>query len=403
MSEATKVMVLKPRREESVLRRHPWVFSGAVSRTEGEPLPGDVVEVRSAHGEHLGQGYYNPASNIVVRLLTWGAEEVIDGAFWRRRLAESIARRAALAADAATTAYRLVYAESDGLPGLIVDRYGEWLVYQSLTLGMDALKGEVVAALVEAAAPRGIYERSDVDVRVQEGLDPAVGLLYGEEPPERIEILENGLRFLVDVRTGHKTGAYLDQRENRRRLATYCRGAEVLNAFSYTGGFGVYAAAAGARRVINLDSSADALALAEENLALNNAALSSAAAEVESIAGDAFQVLRRFRDQARTFDVIVLDPPKFAFSRRQVDSATRGYKDINLLAMRLLRPGGTLATFSCSGVVSEDLFQKVVFGASLDAGREVRILERLAQGPDHPVLLTFPEAAYLKGFICRVE
>ena len=271
-------------------------------------------------------------------------------------------------------------------------------MFQSLTLGMDALKGTLVAALAEVAAPRGIYERSDADVRAQEGLDPAAGLLHGEEPPERIEILENGLRYLVDVRTGHKTGAYLDQRENRRRAAPYCAGAEVLNAFSYTGGFGVYAAAAGARRVTNLDSSADALRLAEENLALNGAG-----AEVESIAGDAFQVLRRFRDQGRTFDVIVLDPPKFAFSRGQIDSATRGYKDINLLSMRLLRPGGTLCTFSCSGVVSEDLFQKVVFGASLDAGREVRILERLAQGTDHPVLLTFPEAAYLKGFVCRVE
>jgi 23S rRNA (cytosine1962-C5)-methyltransferase len=392
-----KVLPLKPGRDKSVLRRHPWVFSGAVARAEGEPLPGDLVDVRGAGGAFLGRGYYNPASNIVVRLLTWDEEEV-GPAFWRRRLAAAIARRERLAADPATTAYRLVYAESDGLPGLIVDRYGEWLVFQSLTLGMDALKGTLVAALAEVAAPRGIYERSDADVRAQEGLDPAAGLLHGEEPPERIEILENGLRYLVDVRTGHKTGAYLDQRENRRRAAPYCAGAEVLNAFSYTGGFGVYAAAAGARRVTNLDSSADALRLAEENLALNGAG-----AEVESIAGDAFQVLRRFRDQGRTFDVIVLDPPKFAFSRGQIDSATRGYKDINLLSMRLLRPGGTLCTFSCSGVVSEDLFQKVVFGASLDAGREVRILERLAQGTDHPVLLTFPEAAYLKGFVCRVE
>lgn len=395
---ASQTVLLREGREASLRRRHPWVFSGAIGRKVGEPAAGDVVEVRSAAGEFLARGYYNPASSLAVRVLTWDEEAAVGPDLWRRRLAAALRRRQALAEDPGTTAYRLVYAESDGLPGLIVDRYGDWLVLQSLTLGMDALKGEILSALVDLTAPRGIYERSDADVRAQEGLASVTGLLYGEEPPDLLETAENGYRFLVDVRAGHKTGAYLDQRDNRRKVAPYCRGAEVLNAFSYTGGFAVYAAAQGATLVANLDTSAEALRLAEENLRLNGAA-----ARVESIQGDAFRTLRRFRDEGRQFDVIVLDPPKFAFSRAQVPSATRGYKDINLLSMRLLRPGGVLATFSCSGSVNEDLFQKVVFGASLDAGREVRILERLAQGPDHPVLLTVPEAAYLKGFICRVE
>ncbi len=391
-------IVLKEGREASLRRRHPWVFSGAVARRLGDPQPGTVVEVCAADGQFLGRGTYNPASSIVVRVLAWDEATAVDGAFLRGRLTASLQRRAFLAEDAATTAYRLVNAESDGLPGLIVDRYGDWLVLQSLTLGMDALKAELVALLAELTAPHGIYERSDADVREQEGLASMRGTLVGDEPPELLEIREHGHRFLVDVRGGHKTGAYLDQRDNRYKVATWCRGAEVLNAFSYTGGFAVYADAAGAARVTNLDSSAEALRLAEENLRLNEAR-----AVAESIEADAFRALRRFRDEGRHFDVIILDPPKFAFSRAQIPSATRGYKDINLLSMRLLRPGGILATFSCSGAVSEDLFQKVVFGASLDAGREVRILERLAQGPDHPVLLTVPESAYLKGFICRVE
>ena len=297
------------------------------------------------------------------------------------------------------TARRLVYAESDGLPGLIVDQYGEWLVLQALTLGMERRKGEMVALLQELLAPRGIYERSDVDVRAQEDLPQRVGPLAGEEPPAAVEIEEDGLRFAVDLRRGHKTGFYLDQRENRRAVARYCAGAEVLNAFAYTGGFAAYALRAGARRVTNLDSSAEALRAAALNLALNGLP----AERAEQVEGDAFHVLRAWRDAGRAFDLVILDPPKFAFSRAQLNAATRGYKDINMLAMRLLRPRGILCTFSCSGLVSEDLFQKVVFGACLDVGREVRILQRLAQGADHPVALTFPEGAYLKGLICRVE
>jgi 23S rRNA (cytosine1962-C5)-methyltransferase len=389
-------VVLKEGREKSVLLRHPWVFSGAVVRVEGDPRQGDVVDVLDAGGTFLARGYFNRASQIVVRLLTWTRDEEVDAAFWRRRLMASIARRDP--PDPAG-AQRLVHAESDGLPGLIVDRYGPWLVMQSLTAGIDRWKPTVVGSLAELLSPLGIYERSDVDVRGQEGLRPSSGVLLGEAPPERVEIVEDGLRFAVDIRRGHKTGFYLDQRDNRARLAPYCAGGEVLNAFSYTGAFGVYAARRGAARITNLDTSADALRACAAHLALNGLPEQLA----ENVEGDAFHVLRTWRDQGRLFDVIILDPPKFAFSKAQLDAATRGYKDINMLGMRLLRPGGILCTFSCSGLVSEDLFQKVVFGASVDVHRDVRILQRLAQGPDHPVLLSFPEGAYLNGLICRVE
>lgn len=393
------IIRLKSGKEKPVLHRHPWVFSGAIARVDGSPQPGDTVEVQSSRGEFLARGYYNPRSQIAVRLLTWDLSEAVDAGFWRRRLQAAIDRRRSLAESEDTTAYRLVNAESDGLPGLIVDRYGEWLVLQALTLGIDRCKPVLVDLLQELLAPRGIYERSDVDVRPREGLEAQSGTLAGDAPDEDLVIQEHGLRFRVDLVRGHKTGFYLDQRDNRRKLAAYCRNQEVLDAFSYTGAFGVYAGAAGARRITHLDSSAEALQRAEENAALNGQSDDLH----EYVEGDAFRVLRTFRDQGRAFDLVILDPPKFAFSRAQVDAATRGYKDINMLGMRLLRPGGNLCTFSCSGAVSEELFQKVLFGASIDVGREARIVERLGPGEDHPVLLAFPEAAYLKGFVCRVE
>ncbi len=386
-------VILKPGREKSVRNRHPWIFSGAIEHAQGQ---GDLVQVVSSRGEYLATGTLNHRSQITVRLLTWDAGEEIDGPFWRRRLERAIAGRAQLAADRAANAYRLVHAEADGLPGLIVDRYGPWLVIQCLTAGMAHRREEIAALLAELLAPAGIYARDDADVRLKEGLPLETGLLQGEEPPDRVEIVESGHRFLVDVKRGHKTGFYLDQRENRRRAAAYCSGREALNAFAYTGAFGVYAADAKARSVVNIDTSAESLALAGENLALNGCA------PQEMVTGDVFQVLRRYSREGRTFDVVILDPPKFAASQAEVMDAARGYKDVNLSAMRLLRPGGTLITFSCSGLVSADLFQKIVFGASVDAGRDVQIVDKLAQGSDHPVLLTFPESAYLKGFICRV-
>ena len=392
-------LVLKPKRGRSVRQRHPWLFSGAIARVDAEAGDGGLVDVVSAGGEWLARGYLNRRSQITVRLLSWERERAIDEAFWRARLVRAIAGRAALSADVGTTAYRLVNAESDGLPGLVVDRYADWLVIQALTLGMEQRKETLVELLVESLADvRGVYERSDADVRQKEGLGPSAGRLWGEEPPELVEVLEHGYRFLVDLKAGHKTGFYLDQRENRARLPAYCAGAEVLNAFAYTGAFGVYALGGGAAHVVNVDTSEEALALARRHVALNGLDEARSACE----AADVFAQLRAYRARERQFDLIVLDPPRFALSRSHIKRASRGYKDINRVALQLIRRGGVLVTFSCSGLVSRELFQKIVFGAALDAGREVQIIAHLSQAGDHPVALNFPEAAYLKGLLCRV-
>lgn len=410
-------VTLKPGREKPIARRHPWLFSGAIGRIDRQAVDGDLVDVVSDRGQWLARGYLNRRSQIQVRVLTWEEAEVIDDGFWRGRLERAIAGRASMAASPNTNAYRLVHAESDSLPGLVVDRYADWLVIQSLTLGIDRVKPLLADLLMELCQPKGIIERSDVDVREKEGLAPAWGALRGDMPrvdpaargpaPQEndgtglealVEVSESGHRFLVNLAGGQKTGFYLDQRENRQRTAAYCPGARVLNAFSYTGAFAVYALAAGALHVINVDSSLEALVLGERNLRLNGL---DPDRQAEGVAGNVFQVLRDWRDQDRGFDVIILDPPKFAHSQRQVERAARAYKDINLLALQLLQPGGTLVTFSCSGLVSADLFQKIVFGAAVDAQRDVQILERLSQGPDHPILLSFPEGEYLKGLICR--
>jgi 23S rRNA (cytosine1962-C5)-methyltransferase len=419
-------IILKRNRAKPVLQRHPWVFSGSIQRMDGTPANGSIVEVYDAGRNWLARGYVNQQSQITVRLLTWQEDEVIDGAFWRRRLERAIAARRMLglgqklsssglhkvSGPSPTTAFRLVHAESDYLPGLIVDRYDQWLVVQILTLGIDERREEIVDALADLLAPRGIYERSDVDVRKQEGLDHRTGLLWGREPPAQIGISENDGRFVVDVREGHKTGFYLDQRESRQRLSTFCAGADVLDAFAYSGAFAVYAATSGARSITLVDSSAPSLSLARQNLALNSnrdagtvsgqQQLSVSTPNMEYVEGDVFSVLRNYRARNRRFDIIVLDPPKLAHTRRQVVRASRAYKDINLLAFQLLRPGGLLFTFSCSGRVSADLFQKIVFGALADTDRQAQIIGHLAQGPDHPVALAFPEGAYLKGLICRV-
>jgi 23S rRNA (cytosine1962-C5)-methyltransferase len=390
-------ITLKTGRERSVLNRHPWIFSSAIADGSKTPPDGAIVEVLSSAGSWLARGTWSGKSQIQARLWTWQEDESIDGALIQRRITRAIDGRRALADDPATTAYRLVFSESDGVPGLIADRYGDYIVVQLLTVGAALRAQPIVEALVELLQPRGIYERSDADVRSKEGLEPAARLLWGAAPNGPIEILENGQRYLIDFTSGHKTGAYLDQRNNRRRVAAYCRDVDVLSCFSYTGGFELQAAAAGAKQITAIDSSAEALSVAAQNFERNGIVT-----PVEQIEGNVFSELRRFRAEGRSFDLIVLDPPKFVQQRGQLERATRGYKDINLLAMQLLRPNGILATCSCSGLVSIDLFQKIVFGAAVDAKRDVQILERLTQAPDHPVLLTFPEAEYLKGLICRV-
>lgn len=395
-------VVLKPKRDKPVRQGHPWVFSGAVQRLPADRPDGSIVAVVDAKLRWLAWGYLNRSSQICVRLLSWDQTEAIDDRFWQRRLSAAVERRASLAADPETNAYRLVNAESDFLPGLTVDRYADYLVLQAGTLAVDQRKHQLAEALMAITGCHGVFERSEADARRREGLGAASGLLAGEMPTSTVIVLENGLRFHVDLVAGQKTGFYTDQRDNRQRVATYCAGKRVLNGFSYSGGFGIYALAAGADHVANIDSSADVLALAEQNRRLNGL---DPASSMENISADLFQYLREQRShggEGPRWDVIVLDPPKFAQSKRNVDRALRGYKDINLLAMQLLAPGGILATFSCSGLVSADLFQKVVFGAAVDAGRDVQIVEWLRQGPDHPVAITFPEGEYLKGLVCRV-
>ena len=391
-------VVLRHGREKPVRLRHPWIFSGAIQRIDGDVPDGDIADVVSTQGEFLARGYVNRRSQIAIRLLTWDENEPIDTAFWHSRLERAIRAR-----PEAGSACRLVNAESDGLPGLVVDRYGAWIVVQALTLGIERVKQELVDLLAALTQALGIYERSDVDVREKEGLPQAKGCLHGEEPPDEIEIAERSvagqpLRFLVDVKRGHKTGFYLDQGDNRRKVAAYCKDAEVLNLFSYSGGFACHALASGARRAVNVDSSAEALALARRNVELNG----FAARDEDFVESDVFGILRRFRAEGRTFDVVIADPPKFVHTAGQIEKASRAYKDLNLVSMQILRPGGILATFSCSGLVSPDLFQKIVFGASLDAGRDAQIVEKLSQASDHPILLSFPEAEYLKGLVCRV-
>lgn len=394
----TSQVILKKGREKSVHNRHPWIFSGAIDRIEGNPADGDVVDVWDSRARFIARGIINQQSQIVVRILTWDQDVLIGEGFWRGRLERAINVRESLAAAPLTDAYRLVHAEADGLPGLIVDRYGAWLVVQFLSLAMERHKATIIDHLADLAAPQGIFNRSDDLVREKEGLVPVAGPIWGEVPPDLVEIIENGFRFLVDINLGHKTGFYLDQRENRKIATPYFRGAEVLNAFAYTGAFAVYAAAGGAARIVSVDTSEDVLQLAERNMRRNG----FGGREDVYAAADAFELLRTYRDYGWHFDVVVLDPPKFAPSKSQVESAMRGYKDINLLGMKLLRSGGYLITFSCSGAINSDLFQKVLFEAAVDAKRDVHVVERLGQGLDHPVLLTFPESQYLKGFICRV-
>lgn len=382
-----------------MLQHHPWIFSGAIGRMQGHPEQGESIDILDSAGEWLARGTWSGVSQIRARLFTWQPDELLDTALLRRRIGRAIEARQLFGSLGDGIAQRLVYAESDGLPGLIVDRYGDYLVLQLLTQGMATRQQQVVDTLVELLQPRGIYERSDADMREREGLPPGDGLLWGEEPPDQIQVLHpGGLISMVDLRGGQKTGTYLDQSLNRLRVASYCEDREVLDCFCYSGGFSVAAARAGAAEVTAIDSSPAALDLLRANLAANG--LSEAA--VTTTAADVFKQLRQYRIDERRFDLIVLDPPKFAHAQGQIDRATRGYKDINLIAMQLLRPGGILATFSCSGLVSPDLFQKVIFGAALDARRDVQVIERLSQSPDHPLLLTFPEGEYLKGLICRV-
>jgi len=398
-------LVLKPGREKSLLRQHPWIFSGAIHQIDGKDITsGETVNLLSSKGDFLARAAYSPHSQIRARVWTFDHDEQVNPDFFRRRirtaiqarLVHGVQRLPTLATKSGDFGLRLIYAESDGLPGLIVDRYAKVLVLQSLTAGSEFWKETIADVLLEETGLETIYERSDADVRELEGLQPVTGVLRGSTPHSPLTITENGLKFNVNLGSGHKTGFYLDQRANRQRVRQLAKDREVLDCFCYTGGFTVNALAGGAKSVVAVDASAEALSLGRENIKLND----QQAESVEWCEGDVFQVLRKFRDEGRSFDLIILDPPKFAPTAAQAKKAARGYKDINLLGFKLLRPGGILVTFSCSGGIDAALFQKIVASAALDAGVEAQILEHLSQAADHPVALNFPEGAYLKGLIC---
>ncbi|WP_417665156.1 class I SAM-dependent rRNA methyltransferase [Pseudidiomarina sp.] len=385
-------------KEKSLRRLHPWVFSGAIARVKGQPNAGETVSIHSAEGDWLGYAAWSPQSQIRARVWSFNQGETINAEFFNKRVAGAKALRDGLQIN--SNAYRVVAAEADELPGVTIDKYDNWLVCQLLSTGAEYWREAIVAALRANFPECNIYERSDVDVRRKEGLEPLVQVLYstdGELPPATLWIEENGLQLGVDIQSGHKTGYYLDQRDSRAAIQKYVQGKRVLNAFSYTGGFGLYAAAAGAEEVVNLDVSAPALAQATINHERNNLP----AANLVNRQEDVFEALRSFHQSGQKFDVIVLDPPKFVDSKANLTRACRGYKDINRLACMILKPGGTLFTFSCSGLLSGDLFQKVVADAALDAKRPLHIIEHLFQGADHPVRTNFPESLYLKGLVLR--
>ena len=389
---------LKPKRDKLLRARHPWLFSGGIASVDGSPQLGETVAVYSSKNDFIGLGAWSPESQIRVRMWTIRKEE-IDKDFFRLRIQQAIQSRAALNISRDNSAYRVIAAESDGFPGLVVDRYGDYLIAQFLSAGVEYWKETLVELLAELIPCKGIYERSDVQVRRKEGLEPKVGILYGEQPPERIEITEEGRKYWVDLLKGHKTGFYLDQRDNRSLLESYCHDKKVLNCFSYTGGFSIAALQGGAKSVINIDASQAALDLSVDAIHLNKQDITKA----EHLNSDVFKQLRTYRDEGKTFDVIVLDPPKFAENRNQLKKAARGYKDINLIAFKLLNPNGLLFTFSCSGLMEANLFQKIVADAALDANcPTAKIIKKMGQASDHPTALPFPEGYYLKGLLCQI-
>jgi 23S rRNA (cytosine1962-C5)-methyltransferase len=396
VTEQLASCILRAGRDRSVHLKHPWIFASAIGEIKGNPSDGDTILVRSSTGEPLGTAAFSGVSQIRARMWSWIAEEIIDEQFLFNKINSSIEKRNKFVISDAADSYRLVYGESDGIPGLIVDQYKDTLVIQILSVGIEQRK-ELICEILKSIFPGNrIYERSDVDVRVLEGLTPRMGLIHGDALLETNWIQEYGINYSLDIENGQKTGFYLDQRENRHKLGQYCLDKEVLNCFSYTGGFTLNALKGGAKTVTSIDSSQAAIDQMDMNIRMNEINPEKST----PICGDVFKELRLMRDKGQSFDVIILDPPKFAPTISQAEKAARGYKDINLLAFKLLRPGGILFTFSCSGGISRDLFQKIVSGAALDAGTDIQMIDVLSQAADHPVLMSFPESMYLKGLVC---
>ncbi|KAB8310812.1 23S rRNA (cytosine(1962)-C(5))-methyltransferase RlmI [Rouxiella chamberiensis] len=394
----TARLILAKGREKSLLRRHPWVFSGAVQRVEGKANSGDTIDIVDSQGKWLARGAYSPSSQIRARVWTFKQDEDIDIDFFIRRLQQAQSWRDYIAKRDGLDGYRLIAGESDCLPGITIDRFQNFLVLQLLSAGAEYQRAPLIAALQHCYQECAIWDRSDVAVRKKEGLELVQGHVVGEEPPALLPIQEHGMSLLVDIKEGHKTGFYLDQRDSRFAARSYAAGRNVLNCFSYTGAFAVSALMGGCTKVTNVDTSQAALDVARQNVELNKLDLSKA----EFVREDVFQLLRKYRTEGQQFDMIVMDPPKFVENKNQLASACRGYKDINMLAIQLLRPGGILLSFSCSGLLPTDLFQKILADAALDAGREIQFVEQFRQAADHPVTGAYPEGLYLKGFACLV-
>lgn len=395
----TPAIYLVKGRDKALRRKHPWVFSRGISKVEGEPELGQTVDVFAHDGKWLAKAAYSPHSQIRARV--WSFEKQnIDKHFFVQRIRDAHLLRQDIIDRDGLTGYRLIAAESDGLPGITIDKYQNYLVCQLLSAGAEFHKQTLVEALLEVFPECHIYERSDVAVRKKEGLKEVTGVLHGEEPPKSVVIEENGVKISVDIVGGHKTGFYLDQKDSRQQAIKYVKNKEVLNCFSYTGGFGLYALKGEAKRVINADVSQPALDTAKYNAELNEFDISKKRAVF--LNADVFKLLREYRDQGTKFDVVIMDPPKFVSSKNNLTSGANGYKDINMLAMQILKPGGTLLTYSCSGLMSSDLFQKVIADAAVDSGRQVKFIERFEQAADHPTDSAYPEGFYLKGFACKV-
>jgi 23S rRNA (cytosine1962-C5)-methyltransferase len=390
-------VILKKGKEKAAILRHPWIFSGALDKIKGKPENGEVVAVRSADKEFLAYAYYNDQSRVALRLLEWDESTVIDENWYRQKLKNAIASRSHVLNENTNTC-RLVFSEADFLPGLIVDKYDNFLSLQVLSAGIEAVQADIISILIEELNPAGIFDKSDAGARKHENLEPAQGLLWGENPPEFIEVRENGIKYHINIAEGQKSGFYCDQRDNRQILAAYTKDKTVLDCFCYSGGFTLNSLQQGAAQVTSVDSSALAVETLQHNLGLNG----FDAARQVSIQSDVNKQLRVFKEQGQQFEVLVLDPPKYAPSRSALDRAARAYKDLNRLGMLLLKPGGILATFSCSGAVDMETFKQIIAWAALDAGREVQIIKQFNQPEDHPVRVSFPEGEYLKGLLLRV-
>lgn len=396
-----KLITLKAGRDKSAIRRHPWIFSGAIDTVSGDPEFGESVEVYAYNGDFLGIAAYSPTSQIRARFWSFFEKTEIDELFFEERLETAIQLRESRGFSISNplSAFRLIYAENDGIPGCIIDKYGEYYSVEILAAGPEKHREIIYKVLAKKTGCKGIFERCDSDVRKKEGMEKRTGVVYGIVPETPIPMEENGIRFLIDIRNGHKTGYYLDQRDARKRIGELSSGKKVLNCFCYTGGFGLFALKGNASHVYQVDVSKSALKIAKELLIENKLPT----AKTTHTEADVFQYLRKCRDKGETFDLIVLDPPKFVEAKDHLQKGARGYKDINLLAMKLLSPNGMLATFSCSGLMDMSLFQKIIADAASDAKKDMQIIERFGQPADHPISLAFPEGQYLKGLLVQLK